>query len=62
MPLFEYRCLECGHKFEELVFGQKQIACPRCQSTNTQKLFSAFASGVTANSSQTKGAACNNFT
>ena len=25
MPLFEYKCQKCGHKFEKLVFGEEEI-------------------------------------
>jgi len=44
MPLFEYECKKCSHKFEELVSsGQTEIACPQCGSTDTRKLISVFA-------------------
>jgi len=62
MPLFEYKCVDCGYKFEELVCGQPQVACPACQSVNVEKLFSAFSSGPASTNAPGKGAACNNFT
>lgn len=42
MPLYEYECQECSHRFEKLVFHEDdQVACPRCAG-RVQKLLSAF--------------------
>ena len=33
MPIYEFRCTECGQVFEELVMrssDQQDLACPRC--------------------------------
>jgi len=35
MPIFEYACRACGHRFETLVRGNSRPACPSC---NDQKL------------------------
>ncbi len=43
MPIYEYRCRPCGHRFEKLTQGQKQASCPSCQSTELDQLFSVFA-------------------
>lgn len=41
MPIFEYLCRRCGHRFEELVLTAKpRLACPRCDSPRAQKLVS----------------------
>ncbi|HBU70532.1 MAG TPA: zinc ribbon domain-containing protein [Elusimicrobia bacterium] len=47
MPIFEYKCGKCGHKFEQLTFESesKTVKCPKCSSENTEKQFSQFASG-----------------
>jgi putative FmdB family regulatory protein len=45
MPIFEYRCEECGTTFERLTLrpqGAVHIACPQCGSTSTAKIFSTF--------------------
>lgn len=44
MPLYEYRCLDCGHEFEELVpFSRAdEVVCEHCGSDNTQRLMSTF--------------------
>jgi putative FmdB family regulatory protein len=51
MPLFEFKCADCGHKFEELVMGSKAINCPECKSADVEKLLSTFAASTSSNSS-----------
>jgi putative FmdB family regulatory protein len=29
MPIYEYRCKNCGD-FEKLVFGDDEVVCPEC--------------------------------
>ncbi|GFK93266.1 hypothetical protein NNJEOMEG_01097 [Fundidesulfovibrio magnetotacticus] len=41
MPIYEYRCNQCGADFEELVFGDAKPPCPQCGSQDTGKLMSA---------------------
>ena len=43
MPLYEYTCRGCGKRFEALVFGKEQPACPKCKGGDLEKLFSTFA-------------------
>ncbi len=43
MPIFEYVCKECQHKFEALVFGKQKAECPKCQSKNLEPQLSVFA-------------------
>ncbi|MHC5211257.1 MAG: FmdB family zinc ribbon protein [Planctomycetota bacterium] len=43
MPLYEYACRGCGHRFEELVRGSEQPACPHCKGADLEKLLSTFA-------------------
>ncbi len=50
MPLYEYRCEKCENRFETLVLNSDHdISCPKCESTNLEKLFSSF--GVKSGSS-----------
>jgi putative FmdB family regulatory protein len=48
MPMYEYRCQNCGAKFDELVpsaqIPDSDVACPQCGEYEAQKLMSAFAS------------------
>jgi putative FmdB family regulatory protein len=44
MPLYEYRCRDCGKEFEALILPSfsNVPACPACGSTNLEQLLSAF--------------------
>lgn len=44
MPIYEYRCEECGKTFEKIVFGSAapEVECPGCHSKRVNKLFSSF--------------------
>ncbi|HHY46344.1 MAG TPA: zinc ribbon domain-containing protein, partial [Firmicutes bacterium] len=63
MPIYEFMCESCGHKFEELVLGGSSDAmkCPKCGATRTKKLISAFgysgSSGFRSSSSGSGGCA-----
>jgi putative FmdB family regulatory protein len=48
MPIYEFRCTECGHVFEELVMrssDQEDLACPRCQARKVERELSACCVG-----------------
>jgi putative FmdB family regulatory protein len=39
MPLFDYICLKCSDRFEELVSSADQpVICPSCRSKETERL------------------------
>lgn len=43
MPIYEYRCSDCGHQFEKLILSRNTlIECPGCHGTAVEKQFSAF--------------------
>lgn len=49
MPIFEYVCAECGHKFEKLVLSarrEREIRCPECGSESINKALSVFGLGA----------------
>jgi putative FmdB family regulatory protein len=48
MPLYEYKCNECGHEFEELVsFAEADaVVCENCGSKKTERLASTFCGSV----------------
>ncbi|MEZ5357324.1 MAG: zinc ribbon domain-containing protein [Candidatus Zixiibacteriota bacterium] len=52
MPLYEYSCKECGHRFEELVssMSAENPPCPSCGNKQTDKLLSTFAASTGATS------------
>ena len=41
MPVYEYKCKECGEKFEKLVKMDAEVRCPKCGG-EVEKLISAF--------------------
>lgn len=59
MPMYDYRCKECGHVFEELVFSRKladsEIVCPQCKTRNSERLLSAPSIGGTGTDSAFSG-------
>ncbi len=47
MPLYEYRCEACGNVFEKIARwseADRSPFCPQCQSDNTRRKVSTFAS------------------
>jgi len=44
MPIFEYTCLDCSHKFEILTYSNKEetVSCEHCGSARVNKEFSVF--------------------
>ena len=46
MPLYEYKCSDCGKKSEELILAgdaASRPACPACGSKKMSRLLSTFA-------------------
>jgi putative FmdB family regulatory protein len=46
MPIYEFDCESCGHRFEELVGSHvgvetAEVACPECGSTEIERLLSS---------------------
>jgi putative FmdB family regulatory protein len=50
MPIFEYRCDECGAKFEKLVRNGDKVVCPSCDKPNVTQQFSTFAAHAKSSS------------
>ena len=49
MPIYEYRCEECGHQFEilqRLGAGSDGLTCPTCGAPELEKMFSTFAASA----------------
>jgi len=50
MPVYEYKCRRCGHKFEALQrLGEngENLKCPHCGESKPEKVFSTCASSQT---------------
>ncbi len=61
MPIYEYRCDECGERFELFVRSSAQRdnpVCPKCGSPKVQKAISLFGVGGPGGSSKPSAASC----
>lgn len=63
MPLYEYQCPACGHRFEVLQrLGERGdgLACPECGRPRPERKLSTFASTSSADASAgaASGACC----
>jgi putative FmdB family regulatory protein len=63
MPIYEYRCEDCGKKFEKLVrrAGETEgLECPGCGQTRLKQEFSTFAAHANGSSKQAGVPPCAN--
>ena len=47
MPIYEYRCRQCGTRTTRLILNANSVpqqSCPHCQSADMERLLSRFAS------------------
>jgi putative FmdB family regulatory protein len=61
MPMYEYVCTQCEHRFESLVRGNLTPECPSCHRTALEKqpsVFSAHAGGGQSAFGAPTGGAC----
>ncbi len=50
MPIYVYRCKQCGEEFEKLVLSSaraSETTCPNCQSSEIEKRPTLFGLGGT---------------
>ncbi len=61
MPLYEYQCKSCGETFEKMMrwseSGHNPV-CPNCQSEDTRKKVSSFASMGASSSGSLSSSSC----
>ena len=44
MPLYEFKCLDCGNLFELLIMkSEHKVRCPACESESVERVLSLFA-------------------
>lgn len=64
MPIYEYRCQDCGQKFEKLVrvnSDETELVCPGCGSKHAERLLSLFGTSgftTTPNFTSSSGESC----
>ena len=46
MPIYEYKCQECGQRFETLILTpSEKVHCRKCDSRSVERQLSTFALG-----------------
>lgn len=59
MPIFEYQCSQCDHRFETIVrTATEAVICPHCQSSALKKQLSIFSSRSTGAQETPPGSGC----
>ena len=61
MPLYEYKCRDCGHSFEILQRigeGSEGLNCPSCGEEKLDKQFSTFASSASSGTTPAPSGGC----
>jgi putative FmdB family regulatory protein len=61
MPIFEYTCGNCGHRFEKLILSAKrakELRCPECDSQEVDKAISLFGTASRGASRAASAANC----
>ena len=61
MPIIEFYCNKCQHKFEELILmngGLNSVKCPECKNTDLERLYSTFAFSGNSGFSSSIGSSC----
>ena len=67
MPIYEYKCSQCGHQFDVLQrigADGSDLTCPGCGTAKPEKMVSAFASsggGSDSYAPSTSSAGCSSF-
>ena len=51
MPIYEYECRACRHRFEQLIIHSTTAECPSCHGHDLERLVSLF--GVDSDATRT---------
>jgi putative FmdB family regulatory protein len=57
MPIFEYTCQSCNHRFEHLTRADREPVCPACEGHTLNKHLSTFAVGANGSTARADFAA-----
>ena len=61
MPIYEYRCRNCGNEFEllrRLSESDDDIVCEKCGAKQAEKLFSTFAASGAGSDTGASASTC----
>ncbi len=39
MPIYDFQCRSCAHRFEQLVKPDEKLRCPACKAANPERFF-----------------------
>lgn len=56
MPIYDFQCKRCGHRFEQLVKPGESAACPDCGAAGAQRQ-SSYSAAVSTSSSRERALA-----
>ncbi len=59
MPVYEFCCINCNKKFEDLILKSSELSevvCPKCGSKDIERLFSVFGFCTKGSNGETSGA------
>ncbi|NOZ78937.1 MAG: zinc ribbon domain-containing protein [Acidobacteria bacterium] len=65
MPIYEYRCNECGHVFSRLQHvgaTSEGVTCPKCEGSDVERVVSSFASAGSSSGAGVSAPSCSGFT
>lgn len=54
MPIFDFECRKCGHKFDLMISNSEKdkAKCPQCGEMNLKQLLSSFSTASPARAGQ----------
>lgn len=60
MPVYDFRCTACGHRFEQLttISRRNQVVCPRCGSAVERVYEGRWSMGVKSAGKDSGGCQC----
>lgn len=61
MPIYEFNCVGCAHRFEEYFSSpaqRKAVRCPECGGKEVEKVFSVFGMGGGSGGASGGGSSC----
>jgi putative FmdB family regulatory protein len=61
MPIYTYRCRDCGQVFDLLVgvtSEKPELKCKKCNSKSIEKTFGTFSVGSSGSKSEPSGPSC----
>jgi putative FmdB family regulatory protein len=61
MPIYEYRCNDCGEEFEKFLrsmSASKEVSCPKCGSQSVAKVVSLFGTAHSGSGSALSDSSC----